>query len=126
MVGNLLIYLGVVVAPTLVFSVVLSLPRLLAAARRRRSRGSPEPTRPPVERLAADLRRLRRALACFGPGTPAIRRRAATAAYDALLAQACESVGVAQRLDEVAEGIERDIERLRVEQALCDAGIVLS
>lgn len=125
MVGNVLIYLGVAVAPTLVFSAALSVPRWLAAFRRRRAR-TPAPTHPPVERLAADLRRVRRTLACFGPGTPVVRRRAATAAYDALLAQACESVGVPQQLGEVAEGIERDVERLRVEQALCDAGIVLS
>ncbi|EHR63955.1 hypothetical protein [Saccharomonospora cyanea] len=125
MVGNVLIYLGVVVAPTLVFSAALAVPRWLAALRRRRVR-TPAPAHPPVERLAADLRRVRRTLACFGPGTPVVRRRAATAAYDALLAQACESVGVPQQLDEVAEGIERDVERLRVEQALCDAGIVLS
>ncbi len=126
MVGNVLIYLGVVVAPTLIFSAVLSVPRWLAAFRRRRRARVPAPTHPPVERLAADLRRVRRTLACFGPGTPVVRRRAATAAYDALLAQACESVGVPQHLDEVAEGIERDVERLRMEQALCDAGIVLS
>ncbi len=124
MVGNVLIYLGVAVAPTLVFSAALAVPRWLAAVRRRRAR-TPAPTHPPVERLAADLRRVRRTLACFGPGTPVVRRRAATAAYDALLTQACESVGVPQQLDEVAEGIERDVERLRVEQALCDAGIVL-
>lgn len=125
MVGNVLIYLGVVAAPTLAFFAVLSVSRWIAEFRRRRAR-KPTPGRPPVEQLAADLRRIRRTLADFGPGTPVVRRRAATAAYDTLLAQTCESVGVSHHLDEFAEGVERDVERLRLEQALCDAGIVLS
>ncbi|WP_197319577.1 hypothetical protein [Saccharomonospora sp. NB11] len=124
MVGNILIYLGVVVAPTALFVAITSVPRIVAAVRARRAR-PPVPTRPPLEKLAADLRRVRRTLVHFGSGTPLVRRRAATAAYDSLLVQTCASVGVPHRLDEIDEGFERDVERLRVEQALRDAGIVL-
>lgn len=124
MVGNVLIYLGVVVTPTLLFAAVSAVPRVVAAIRARRAR-APAPTHPPVERIAEDLRRVRRTLVTFEPGTPLVRRRATTAAYDALLDQACRSVGVAHHLDDFGEGFERDIERLRTEQALREAGLAL-
>ncbi|OQO90669.1 hypothetical protein B1813_14050 [Saccharomonospora piscinae] len=124
MVGNVLIYLGVVAAPTLVFAALLALPRWTASLRRLRA-PAPTPSHPPVERLVADLRRVRKALTGFGEGTPVVRRRAATAAYDALLVQTCDSVGVVQHLDEYGEGFERDVERLRAEQALRDEGLLL-
>ncbi|PRX47680.1 hypothetical protein B0I33_105260 [Prauserella shujinwangii] len=122
MVGNVLIYLAVVIAPTATCWVILMLPRLVAAARRRRA---PEPQGPPVERLAADLRRVRHSLATLPPNAPMVRRRATGEAYDALLAQACRAVGVAHRLDAVPEGIDRELERLRVEEALRGAGLAI-
>ena len=79
----------------------------------------------PVEQLAADLRRLRRAVATD-------QRRSAThqlanrVAYDQLLMQACEMVAVPHELDKNTAGPERDIERIRVEAELERAGIVLS
>jgi hypothetical protein len=127
-VGNLVLLVVVVIAPTLVFWVLLRLPRTVdavGAALRRRRRG-PVPAAPPIERLAADLRRVHRTLATFPPGTPAVRRRATRAAYDALLVQACAAVDVAHRLDGLREGVDREIERLRVEEALRAAGVRVS
>ena len=79
----------------------------------------------PVEQLAADLRRLRVAVASD-------RRRSAThqlanrVAYDHLLMQACQMLDIAHELGKNTAGPERDIERIRVEAELERAGIVLS
>lgn len=124
-VGNLILLVIVVIAPTLLFWVLLRVPRTVDAvgAHLRRRRRGPEPACPPIERLAADLRRVHRTLAEFPPGTPAVRRRATREAYDALLAQACTALDVPHRLDVTGEGIDREVERLRVEEALRTAGI---
>jgi hypothetical protein len=82
-------------------------------------------TGPTIEQLSADLRRVHRLLAGFEPGTPAIRRRGAREAYDALLVQACAAVEVEHRLDGSPEGIDRELERLRVEESLRGAGLVI-
>ncbi|PXY31637.1 hypothetical protein [Prauserella muralis] len=121
MVGNVLIYLGVVVTPTLVAGLVLALPKLGRALARRRP---PAPPGAPVERIAADLRRVHRSLTTLAPDAPVVRRRATCEAYDALLAQACRAVGVEQRLGAVA-GVDREIERLRLEEELRAAGLVI-
>lgn len=127
-VGNLILLVVVVIAPTLLFWVLLRVPKTVDAmgAYLRRRRRGPEPVRPPIERLAADLRRVHRTLAGFPPGTPAVRRRATREAYDALLVQACTALDVPHRLDTVGEGMDREVERLRVEEALRSAGISVS
>jgi hypothetical protein len=116
------------IAPTLLFWLILRVPRMVDAvgAYLRRRRRGPEPVCPPIERLAGDLRRVHRTLVEYPPGTPAVRRRAARQAYDALLAQACTAVDVPHRLDALAEGVDREVERLRVEEALREAGIRVS
>ena len=79
----------------------------------------------PIEQLAADLRRLRVAVATD-------QRRSAThqlanrVAYDQLLMQACQMLNVPHELGKNTAGPERDIERIRVEAELERAGIVLS
>jgi hypothetical protein len=127
MVGNLVLLAVAVVAPSLLFWVVLRVPRAFDAVEaflhRRRV---PQPTAPPIEQLAADLRRVHRVLVDFPPGTSAVKRFAARQAYDALLVQACAAVDVCHRLDATAEGLDRDIERLRVEEALREAGVRVS
>lgn len=55
-----------------------------------------------------------------------MKRFAARQAYDALLVQACAAVEVGHRLDSVAEGVDREVERLRVEDALREAGLRVS
>lgn len=90
----------------------------------RRLRPSPEVSdHRPIERIAADLRRVRRARACFEPGTSAIKKIGARQAYDALLVQACRALDVEHRLDALPEGVDREIERLRVEERLRHLGL---
>lgn len=127
-IGNLVLLAVVVIAPTLLFWMLLHTPRAVDAigARIRRHRRGPEPLTPPIERLTADLRRVHRTIASFPPGTPALRRRATREAYDALLVQACAAVDVPHRFDGLPEGMDREVERLRVAEALKDAGINLS
>ena len=127
-IGNLLLLAAVVIAPTLIFWMLVRTPKAVDAigARIRRHRRGPEPVGPPIERLTADLRRVHRAIASYPPGTPALRRRATHEAYDALLVQACAVVEVPQRLDTLPEGMDREVERLRVAEALKDAGITLN
>ncbi|MDX8035779.1 hypothetical protein SK803_36750 [Lentzea sp. BCCO 10_0856] len=77
----------------------------------------------PIERIAADLRRVRRTLACFEPGTSAVKKIAARQAYDALLVQACAALEVEHRLRLLPEGMDREIERFRVEECLRRLGL---
>jgi len=122
--GNLLLLAIAVIAPTMLFWIIIRVPRFVdgVGARLRRRRG-PAPTTPPIERLAADLRRVHTTIAECPPGTPAVRRRAARQAYDALLVQACAAVDVPHRLAALPEGVDREVERLRVEEALRTAGL---
>jgi hypothetical protein len=78
---------------------------------------------PSIEQLAAELRRLgerRRQLA----GRPHPGRDALLAAYDDRLRLASRRLGVAEYLADL-EGLDREIERVRVEGALEAAGLVL-
>ena len=124
--ANVLLFAVAVFAPTLLFWVLLRMPRVVdgigAMVRRRRP---PEPAVPPIERLTADLRRVHRTLAEYPPGTPNVRRLATRDAYDALLVQACAAVDVPHRLAELPNGMEREVERLRVEEALRRAGLTM-
>jgi hypothetical protein len=79
----------------------------------------------PLEQLAADLRRLRRAVATDQQRS-ATHQLANRVAYDQLLMQACEMLAVPHELDKKTAGPGRDIERIRVEAELERAGIVLS
>jgi hypothetical protein len=124
--ANVLLLAVAVVAPSLLFWALLRVPRAVdgigAWVRRRQA---PEPAGPPIEQLTADLHRLHRTLAEYPPGTPNLRRRATRDAYDALLTQACAAVDVPQRLVELPDGMERELERLRVEEALRRAGLTI-
>ncbi|CCH30312.1 hypothetical protein ABZ816_17480 [Actinosynnema sp. NPDC047251] len=120
--GNLALFAAAALAPSALYWAALRVPRVVGRLRR-------EPAAPqglPIERLAADLRRVRAALARVEPGTPQARRAGARQAYDALLAQACAALDVTHRLDVVPEGVDREIERLRVEESLRQAGVVVS
>lgn len=97
---------------------------LMEALRRLRPPSPVSPHRP-IERIAADLRRVRRARACFEPGASAVKKIAARQAYDALLVQACKALDVEHRLLVLSEGMDREIERIRVEERLRDLGLSL-
>ncbi|CAM3833717.1 hypothetical protein KIPE111705_27265 [Kibdelosporangium persicum] len=120
-VTNMLLYLVIATVPTAACWAVLRLPRLIRRFRRSRATA----TNLPIERIAADLRRVHRVLTAYGPGTPMVRRMGTLQAYDALLMQACRAVDVPHRLDAVGLGTPLEIERLRVEQSLMSAGLVI-
>jgi hypothetical protein len=123
-IGNVLLFAALVFVPTAAFWAVLRLSTLVSRIKRLRP-GPPVPLRPPIQILVADLRRVRRVLAGFKPGTPMARRLGTRQAYDALLAEACDAVNVEQRLGTFPEGVEREMERLRLEGSLRSAGLAI-
>jgi hypothetical protein len=123
--ANVLLFAAAVLAPTLVFWGIVRVPRLVDAVGERIRSRQATPKGLPIEQLAADLRRVHRLLVQCPDGTPMVRRVATRDAYDELLRQACAAVDVRHELDELPEGMERDMERLRVEEALRAAGLTI-
>lgn len=79
---------------------------------------------PPIEQIAFDLRRLDRQRRS-GPTRDSERWLAAVErAYDDRLCLACHRLGLDQHLERL-EGLDRDLERLRVEASLQAAGLAL-
>jgi len=87
------------------------------------ARRHPQPPGRPVQKIAADLRRLS-TLARDPAPISAARRLGVQRAYDDTLAEACRALGLEQRLAEL-DGLDRDLERLRLEGALEASGLVL-
>lgn len=84
----------------------------------------PGPRRPAIERIAADLRRLNRQR--LGVARRSVMwRKAILSAYDDQLRMASRCLGVVEYLDEL-DGVDREIERCRVEGELQAAGLCLS
>ena len=79
----------------------------------------------PIEKLAADLRRLR-ALLSQDEHRSAAHQMGNRLAYDRLMIQMCETLDIEHELGGDSIGVERDIERFRVEAELERAGVVLS
>jgi hypothetical protein len=79
----------------------------------------------PLEQLVADLRRLR-AIVASDAHRSAARQFGDRLAYDHVLVQLCDMLGVQHRLNSELIGRERDIERFRMEVELERAGIVLT
>jgi hypothetical protein len=77
----------------------------------------------PIERIAADLRRIRPQALRPASGTPYSRRQAIVAAYDDVLLDACRALGVSTELDRITDAFERESERLRAEHELRKAGV---
>jgi len=88
----------------------------------------PTPLGPPIEQIAANLRRVQGWLDIYDRPDPlpgkATKVTAAQLAYDCILADACRALDVAESLADT-RGFEREAERLRVQAALVDAGLVL-
>jgi hypothetical protein len=82
-----------------------------------------EPADPPIERIAADIRRLRRQRLDIAHRSP-IWYTAVQRAYDERLIIACRELRVEEHLAELT-GVDLDIERVRVEGALQSAGMVV-
>jgi hypothetical protein len=79
----------------------------------------------PIERIAADLRRIRPQALRPAVGTPYSRRQAVIAAYDDALLDACRALGVSTELGLITDALERESERLRAEHELQKAGVDL-
>jgi hypothetical protein len=79
----------------------------------------------PLEQLAADLRRLR-ALLGEDAHRSAAHQMGNRLAYDRLMMEICEMLKIEHELEAESIGVERDIERFRVEAELERAGVVLS
>ena len=78
---------------------------------------------PPLEKLAADLRRLRPEARAPRPGIAMARHLGVVAAYDDALLGAARALNVPTSLAELHDGIDREVERLRLEHALERAGL---
>lgn len=120
---------GMSLVPVLVIGCVLHaeavVERCLRVARRWHLAG-PEPTPPagpPLERLAADLRRLRPEARAPRPGAAMARRRGIVAAYDDTLLATAAALDVSTTLGSLPDGLGQEAERLRLEDALERAGI---
>ena len=79
----------------------------------------------PIERIAADARRLRVQLSQVQPGLPVARLAGWRQAYEDVLIEGCRALGFEDRLSDLPPGTEREAERLRVEFLLEDAGFRL-
>lgn len=79
----------------------------------------------PLERLANDLRRLRAAVT-HDEHRSAAHQMGNRLAYDQVLMEICAMLDIEHELGTEVSGLERDIERLRVEADLERAGVVLT
>ncbi|WP_369258456.1 hypothetical protein [Geodermatophilus amargosae] len=118
---------GAFAALGLLFRVFSGQLMLDVRARRRAREGDvPPPAAPrPLEAVAADVRRLGRQLDTVPAGAPQVRRRGLQAAYDDVLTEAAALLAVPHGLGAVPLGFARDVERLRLQTALADAGLVV-
>jgi hypothetical protein len=78
-----------------------------------------------IERLATDLRRLRVAVST-DEHRSAAHQMGNRLAYDRVLTQICAMLDIEHDLETELSGLDRDIERIRVEAELERAGVVLS
>ena len=85
----------------------------------------PTPLGMPIERISADLRRIRVRTMTQAEGLPMVQRRAILAAYDDALLDACRALGVHTDLEAMNDDLDRESERLRTEVQLERSGIVL-
>lgn len=122
-----------VIAVGLAFWALRNADRIATLVRRtagwvRRGASPPPPAGPPIERIAADLRRLRSELDQLRVESDrpyrTARMEATLLAYDDRLVDACRALRVEQRLRD-RNGPPRPLERTRVERALAAQGLML-
>jgi hypothetical protein len=97
----------------------------MSAEHRRNLRALKRQQGVPIEQVAADLRRLRLVIS-GDEHRSAAHQIGNRLAYDKVLMQACNMLGIEHELAEESSGLDRDIERLRVEAELERAGVVIS
>jgi hypothetical protein len=89
-----------------------------------RPKPEPPPPRVPLEKITADLCRLSTAIRDVPPEASRARKHGLLLAYDDVLAKAALALDEQHALAELTLGMDRDLERLRLEGALRDAGLV--
>lgn len=104
-------------------SLLESLARTRRRLRREREVVHPVPIGPPLEKIATDLRRI--GLARRDTALGSLGYTILTKQFDKQLVHACRALGLEHRLDELC-GLDLDIERLRVEKALSETGLVMT
>lgn len=82
------------------------------------------PAGPPIERIAADARRIRSHIQHAPRGFPVARMRGWLEAYDDVLVDACRALDLPERLSTLPPGAERALERERIERLLVRAGLL--
>ena len=88
-------------------------------------RRPPEPVGRPIERIAADARRLGPRFRHPPPGVSFARFEGTRRAYDDVLAEGCRALGLEHLFTVLPPGSERDAERTRVERVLHAYGFQL-
>ena len=87
----------------------------------------PKPNPPsrlvPLEKITTDLCRLSTAMRDVPPEASRARKHGLLLAYDDVLGKAALALDVPQALAELPLGMDRDLERMRVESDLRDAGL---
>ena len=99
--------------------------QLMSAEHRRTLRALRRIHGAPLERLAADLRRLRAVIRADAHRSAA-QQMGNRLAYDQVLIQACSMLEIEHELRDETTGMERDIERFRVEAELERAGVTVT
>lgn len=84
----------------------------------------PPPPRVPLEKITADLCRLSTAIRDVPPEASRARKHGLLLAYDDVLGKAALALDEPHVLGELTLGMDRDLERLRLEGALRRAGLV--
>jgi hypothetical protein len=92
-------------------------------SRRRAVEPAPEPANRPIEAIAVDVRRRGERYHSLAPHTSYVRVSALRAAYDHVLGECCDSLGLAHLLAVLPPGPELEKERRRVELVLHSFGL---
>lgn len=82
-----------------------------------------QPVVVPVGRYVDDLRRLSRDLASLPAGAPWARQHGTQMAYDSILTKLCDALEIDHQLAATPMGWSRDMERLRMEDAVYAKGL---
>jgi hypothetical protein len=123
---NVVWYVLIASAPLILLWLAVRAPALVDELKDRRATRlrATRPHGPPLERLAADLRRLRAELV-NDPHDNYLRRRALLMAYDSVLRDICARLEIPNGLLPENTGPDLEFERLRAESAIQEAGVSL-
>lgn len=124
--GRIVLFIFLTIAPLLLLWALVNAGSVADWVSERWERWHPKPAPPgrPIERLADELRRLSARLREPANSTYT-NISGVQLAYDKVLLDACQALGVESRLDGLS-GMNRELERARLEVELTRAGMVIS